>query len=61
MHLRKSLWAALATTSLAWAAAATLNLQIKEYDVPTPKSRPHDPAIAPDGSLWYTGQGAAGR
>jgi virginiamycin B lyase len=36
----------------------TLNLRIQEYEVPTPKSRPHDPAVAPDGSLWYTGQGA---
>ena len=26
--------------------------------MPTPKSRPHDPAVAPDGSLWYTGQAA---
>jgi virginiamycin B lyase len=29
---------------------------IKEWEVPTPNSRPHDPAIGPDGSLWYTGQ-----
>ena len=36
----------------------TLTLQIHEYDVPTPQSRPHDPAVAPDGSLWYTGQAA---
>jgi virginiamycin B lyase len=36
----------------------TLKLQIKEYEVPTPKSRPHDPALGPDGSLWYTAQGA---
>jgi virginiamycin B lyase len=36
----------------------TLNVQIKEYEVPTARSRPHDPALAPDGSLWYTGQGA---
>ncbi|HEY6129850.1 MAG TPA: hypothetical protein VIW23_16880 [Candidatus Acidoferrum sp.] len=43
---------------LAFAAADTLNVQIKEYDVPTANSRPHDPALAPDGSLWYTGQGA---
>jgi streptogramin lyase len=35
----------------------TLNVQIQEYEVPTPKSRPHDPALAPDGLLWYTGQG----
>ncbi len=36
----------------------SLNVQIREYEVPTPKSRPHDPALSPDGSLWYTGQGA---
>src|SRR6267154_5479914 len=29
---------------------------IKEWEVPTPNSRPHDPAVAPDGSLWYTAQ-----
>jgi virginiamycin B lyase len=40
-----------------WAAQAdNLTVLIKEYDVPTPQSRPHDPAMAPDGSLWYTGQ-----
>lgn len=31
-------------------------IMIREWDVPTPNSRPHDPAVAPDGSLWYTGQ-----
>src|SRR5246127_2751850 len=41
-----------------FAAMATLTAPIKEYEVPTPKSRPHDPALAPDGALWYTGQGA---
>lgn len=38
--------------------AATQTVSIKEFEVPTPQSRPHDPAIAPDGSLWYTGQRA---
>src|SRR5260370_33613223 len=28
----------------------------KEWQVPTPGSRPHDPEYAPDGSAWYTGQ-----
>ncbi len=37
-------------------AAKTANVSIKEFDAPTPNSRPHDPALAPDGSLWYTGQ-----
>jgi hypothetical protein len=31
-------------------------VSIKEWEVPTPNSRPHDPTVAPDGSLWYTGQ-----
>jgi len=39
-------------------SAGVLNVRIQEYEVPTPKSRPHDPAVAPDGALWYTGQGA---
>src|SRR5437588_9148143 len=38
--------------------AAEPRVTIREFDVPTPKSRPHDPAVAPDGSLWYTGQAA---
>ena len=38
------------------APADELKVAIKEYDVPTPQSRPHDPTVAPDGSLWYTGQ-----
>jgi virginiamycin B lyase len=38
------------------AIAAPPAVTIKEWDVPTPNSRPHDPALAPDGSLWYTGQ-----
>ena len=29
---------------------------IREWMVPTLGSRPHDPAIAPDGSIWWTGQ-----
>jgi virginiamycin B lyase len=48
----------LAATLAGFATAEKLNVQIQEYEVPTPKSRPHDPAVAPDGSLWCTGQGA---
>src|SRR5438552_5198094 len=58
MSLRKVCLFALAITLAGFAASETLNVDIKEYEVPTPKSRPHDPALAPDGSLWYTGQGA---
>src|SRR5687768_13662136 len=35
-----------------------MKVAIRQYDVPTPNSRPHDPAVAPDGALWYTGQTA---
>jgi virginiamycin B lyase len=29
---------------------------IKLFNVPTPGSRPHDPAAAKDGAIWYAGQ-----
>jgi virginiamycin B lyase len=34
----------------------SIKVSIQEWTVPTPGSRPHDPLVAPDGSLWYTGQ-----
>jgi virginiamycin B lyase len=58
MSLRKLYPFVLAATLAGFATVGTLNVQINEYDVPTPRSRPHDPAMGPDGSLWYTGQGA---
>src|SRR5205807_8692346 len=33
-----------------------LDVAIREWSVPTSNSNPHDPAVAPDGSLWWTGQ-----
>jgi|SRR5579871_3948597 len=33
-----------------------VDVSIKEWDVPTPGSRPHDPMVAPDGTAWYSGQ-----
>jgi virginiamycin B lyase len=29
---------------------------IKEWTVPWPESRPRDPAVAPDGRIWFVGQ-----
>src|SRR5215471_3030095 len=49
-------WTLVAATAFLISAAAKVS--IREFDVPTPNSRPHDPAVAPDGSLWYTGQAA---
>ncbi len=36
--------------------AGPAKISIKEWQVPTPGSRPHDPLATRDGSLWYTGQ-----
>ena len=58
MLLRKACFLVALSAILAFAAVSTLKVSIKEYTVPTPNSRPHDPAVAPDGSLWFTGQGA---
>jgi len=38
-------------------AGALVDIVIDEWAVPV-GSRPHDPAVAPDGSIWYTGQTA---
>ena len=38
------------------AAFAGVTVSIREWDAPTPNSHPHDPAVAPDGSLWYAAQ-----
>ena len=61
MRIAKALALAMALTVVVGASALAasvgeLTVAIKEYDVPTPQSHPHDPALAPDGSLWYTGQ-----
>ncbi len=34
----------------------SVQVEIKEWEVPTPGSRPHDPLATPDGAIWYTGQ-----
>ncbi len=33
-----------------------VRVTIREWLLPTPGSRPHDPLAMPDGSIWYTGQ-----
>jgi virginiamycin B lyase len=38
--------------------ADRLDVAIEEWSLPAPGSLPHDPAVAPDGSLWYTAQKA---
>jgi virginiamycin B lyase len=33
-----------------------LQVTIREWDVPTKGAHPHDPAVGPDGALWFTEQ-----
>ncbi len=33
-----------------------LKVKIHEWDVPTKGAHPHDPAVGPDGALWFTEQ-----
>ena len=40
------------------AVPGAARVTIKEWDVPTTGSRPHDPMAASDGSLWWTGMSA---
>jgi virginiamycin B lyase len=47
-----------AALSVAPNASHGAMVTIREWDVPTPNSRPHDPEAASDGSIWYTGQRA---
>ena len=35
---------------------SALNVSIREWDVPTKGANPHDPAVGPDGALWFTEQ-----
>jgi virginiamycin B lyase len=39
-------------------ALSAAEVMIEEWDLPTTGTFPHDPAVAPDGALWYTGMGA---
>ena len=46
--------------NFAWGddAVGPLAVDIKEYALPTADALPHDPAVGPDGSLWFTEQKA---
>jgi virginiamycin B lyase len=37
------------------AIAGNVEVSFKEWPLPTPGTRPHDPLAAPDGTIWYSG------
>jgi virginiamycin B lyase len=37
-------------------AVGDLKVKIREWDIPSKGGHPHDPAVGPDGSLWFTEQ-----
>ena len=37
-----------------------ITIEINEWVVPWPDTRPRDPDIAPNGSIWLVGQGGEG-
>src|ERR1700688_490884 len=45
-----------ASTAAGTAAVGELKVNIREWTVPTKGAHPHDPAVAPDGSMWFTEQ-----
>jgi putative AlgH/UPF0301 family transcriptional regulator len=58
MSLRKLCFFTVLATILAFVAVGRLNVPVKGFEVPTPNSRPHDSASAPDRSLGYMGPAA---
>src|SRR5260221_8689182 len=45
-----------AATAPASGRVAADTVPIKEWRVPWPETRPRDPAVAPDGKIWFVGQ-----
>src|SRR5439155_26513604 len=41
-------------TATLLASTGALKVSIKEYDIPTPQARSHDPAVSTAGPLWVT-------
>ena len=41
------------------AISDSVDVKIEEWMTPSKPAYPHDPAVAPDGSIWYTAQRAS--
>ncbi|HMD34340.1 MAG TPA: hypothetical protein VKH42_05205, partial [Vicinamibacterales bacterium] len=49
----------LAVVRLRAAIADNVDVKIEEWQTPSKPAYPHDPTVAPDGSIWYTAQRAS--
>src|SRR5437763_14525866 len=52
------LFGAAAIVHAAAAISDTVDVKFAQWMTPSKPAYPHDPAVAPDGSIWYTGQRA---
>ena len=52
------LFGAAAIVHAAAAISDTVDVKFDQWMTPSKPAYPHDPAVAPDGSIWYTGQRA---
>src|SRR5580765_5517214 len=51
--------ATFAIVNLRAAIGDNVDVKIEEWQTPSKPAYPHDPAVAPDGSIWYTAQRAS--
>jgi virginiamycin B lyase len=58
IHLLALLSATVAIVQAAPAISDNVEVTIDQWMTPSKPAYPHDPAVAPDGSIWYTGQRA---
>lgn len=54
--LTTALALAITGSPAAWAADEAVEIDITEWTVPWPDTRPRDPDVAPDGDIWFVGQ-----
>ncbi|MGA3087932.1 MAG: YqgE/AlgH family protein [Terriglobales bacterium] len=55
MSIHKLCFFSMLAAIIALIVVGMSKIQNEGFDVPMAISRPHDPALSPDGSLWYTG------
>ena len=58
MHRKLSPFVVFFLAVCATLVCAAVSVRIEEWSIPPADRFPHDPAVAPDGALWFTGMGS---